>query len=310
VPDLLKELQCGFFCRGIDMQLFNTMIRTARMTGDTKAPVLGGNSMAAHALRQMVIIAAGSFDPVQLCGAGGTGFVDLAQAIHEQSEHRTEPFVDASQGDLGDDHFAIRWVGTLFLGDVSRLSRLVQASLLEWMDSPDGATVRVISAQSPQIASACHILPELQAKLTVVSIPFPALQQRQDDIPAILQRLWATSSFPLPPIFNRSAWAAVLQHDWSGNFGELKEFSEKMSRQYGGRSVSSEEILRALGGNSNGFGRMPSSNLRQHLAEEEKLFLIEALLRSRGVVQQAATLSGLKRTTFLAKMKRHGLARL
>lgn len=292
------------------MQMFNNMIRTARMAGEANAPVLGGNSMAAHALRQMVLLAAGSFDPVQLCGVGDGGSADLARVIHEQSDDHDEPFVDASQGDLGDDHFAICWQGTLFLGDVSRLNRDVQVSLLDWMDSRDGEMVRVISTQPEQIASVCRIIPELQSRLTMVSISYPSLAQRCDDIPIILQRLWATSCFPLPPIFNRRAWASVLKHGWSGNFGELKEFAEKMSHQYGGRSVGSEEIERALGSGTKRTQCRPDFNLKQHLAEEEKLFLIEALLRSRGVVQQAAMLSGLKRTTFLAKMKRYGLARL
>jgi DNA-binding NtrC family response regulator len=291
------------------MQMFNNMIRTARMAGDTKAPVLGGNSMAAHALRQMVMLAASSTEPIQLCGVGGAGFVDLAQAIHDLSDLHDEPFVDASQGELGDDHFAIRWRGTLFLGDLSRLGRPVQNALLDWMDSSDGELVRIISAEPEDIAAVCRIVPELWAKLTALTIPYPALAQRKDDIPIILQRLWATSSFPLPPIFNRSAWASTLEHDWAGNFGELKRFAETMSHRYGGRSVSSDEIRRALGVDAERQKPQTSINLKQHLAEEEKLFLIEALLRSRGVVQQAAMLSGLKRTTFLAKMKRHGLAR-
>ena len=50
-------------------------------------------------------------------------------------------------------------------------------------------------------------------------------------------------------------------------------------------------------------------NLKAHLDDEEQRFIQSALVQAGGVVQHAADLAGLKRTTFVEKMKRHGINR-
>jgi DNA-binding NtrC family response regulator len=284
------------------MQTFNSMIRTARMASESKAAVLGGNSMAAHMLRQMVLLAAQSGEAVQITGADAAGHIDLARAIHGQSSAATDGFIDASRDDLI-SHDRVATGQTVFVGDVSRLSAQSQEALLT-------CTARMVSTRPESIADAAKICPHLQAKLSKFSIPYPPLAARKDDIPIMLQRLWAGSSYPLPPVFERTAWSCMLSHGWPGNFGELRRLAERLSRDFGGRTVDADNVRSLLRGGSPAKAPPRSFNLKDHLAEEEKLYLIEALLRSHGVVQQAATLSGLKRTTFLAKMKKHGLARM
>ncbi|MEQ1538929.1 MAG: helix-turn-helix domain-containing protein, partial [Sphingorhabdus sp.] len=90
----------------------------------------------------------------------------------------------------------------------------------------------------------------------------------------------------------------------------LRDFASKAIRLFGGRNVSAEQVRRLLGGHSEQQLRQSGFDLKQHLAQEEKLFLIEALLRSNGIVASAAELAGIQRTTFIAKMKRHGLAKI
>lgn len=53
----------------------------------------------------------------------------------------------------------------------------------------------------------------------------------------------------------------------------------------------------------------PGFNLKAYLDDEEMRFIESALVQAEGVVQHAADLSGLKRTTFIEKMKRHGISR-
>jgi DNA-binding NtrC family response regulator len=286
------------------MQKFTAMIDAARTEIASPEPLLAGNSVAAHALRQMVSLAARSTSPVQLAGGQAGDHIRMARAIHDASAQCADPFVDAANSRLEEDHFAIDWQGTLFLGNVGRLDSAVQAALLDWMDSDCGLDVRVITTyQETALADA-----SLDARLAAFAIPCPALNSRREDISAMLQRLWAQSSHPLPPIFERSAWSVLMEHDWRGEFDELHDFADKASRLYGGRRVGMEQIRRLLGYPSAVGLDTPGFSLKQHLAQEEKLFLIEALLRSDGVVQAAASRAGLKRTTFLAKMKRYGLA--
>jgi DNA-binding NtrC family response regulator len=291
------------------MQQFDQMIRIARETNDSPEPVLAGNSVAAHALRQMAAIAAQSLEPVLLLGADESTQTDIAKVIHNQSALSAELFVDGSQGQMSADHLAVRWHGTLFLGNVGRLTQSVQHALLAWMESSDGQNVRIISAGQEPADMLRPIIPELQSRLSTLTIPYPPLAQRSEDVPIILQRLWANGTYPLPPILERSAWSAILAHGWPGNFAELQAFADKSARLYGGRQVTADHVNKLLGRDIAREIERQGFSLSQHLAQEEKLFLIEALLRSGGVVQAAANSAGLKRTTFLAKMKRHGLAR-
>jgi transcriptional regulator of acetoin/glycerol metabolism len=90
----------------------------------------------------------------------------------------------------------------------------------------------------------------------------------------------------------------------------LRDFSEKASRLHGGKRVSTDQVRKSLGQYAARELARGDFSLKQHLAQEEKLFMIEALLRCSGNVQSAAGLAGIKRTTFLAKMQRHGLARI
>lgn len=298
----------NFFSRGTQMYQFDSMIKSARRATQASEPVLAGNSVYAHALRQMVSLAAQSIEHVQLTGPAGSGFLPLAQAIHDRSAQANECLVNADCQVMSDDHFAIRWRGTLFLGHVGRLSLPVQQALLDWMESEDGQHVRVISSARDDDDPG-RTITRLQKRLTMLTVPFTPLAQRKDDIPIMMQRLWAEGSHPLPPLFERQGWNELLAYDWPENFAELCTFAEKASRLYGGRPVGADQVRKMLGQQVARELAKPDFNLRQHLAQEEKLFLIEALLRCKGIVSDAAQLAGINRTTMLAKLKRHGLAK-
>jgi DNA-binding NtrC family response regulator len=279
---------------------------------EPETPILAGNSIAAHALRKLVMLAASSNQPVLLTGPKGSAKAALAKAIHAQSQFASDPFIDTDCLQVTQDHFAIRWEGTLYLSDIGQLSAVGQCALVDWQDSEDGKFVRLIASTSESLTAKVErgeFDRKLQARLTTLSIPCPTLAQRKHDIPAMLQRLWAADLSGLPPIIDRDAWGCLLAHSWPGNLAELHQFAAKASRLHGGRKIPVEQVESLLGKRASRQLRNPHFNLKEHLAQEEKLFLIEALLHSEGVVQAAAQRAGLKRTTFLAKMKRYGIMR-
>jgi transcriptional regulator with AAA-type ATPase domain len=141
------------------MHPFNNMISLAQESTSATAPVLAGNSFEAHALRQLVAIAAKTQAPVQLTGPTGSGHLDIAKAIHDLSSLASEPFVAADNEQMSEDHFEIRWEGTLFLGDVGHLSHSVKNALMEWMASPYGANVRVVTNHTSTAMGIGHTSP-------------------------------------------------------------------------------------------------------------------------------------------------------
>jgi DNA-binding NtrC family response regulator len=288
---------------------FDRFGQSPRAVPGTASPLLAGSSLSVQSLRQLLALAAESADPVLITGPAGAGKRILAKVIHAHSPFANCPFVETSGGSFATDHLAARWQGSCYLQDVQSLPVPAQHRLLAWLDSSQAQTVKLI-ASSDGRDDGDRIIAPLRIRLHRLRVPCPALAQRREDIVAILQRLWTTERDHAPPIFDQEAWAALLNHVWPGNYRALEAFAGKTSRLFGGRNVSAEQVRRLLGGHSEKRLDCNNFDLKQHLAQEEKLFLIESLLRSNGVIASAAGIAGLKRTTFIAKMKRHGLARI
>jgi DNA-binding NtrC family response regulator len=288
---------------------FNPMIHSPRALPDSASPLLAGDSMSAQSLRQLLALAAGSADPVLITGPAGAGKRALAKIIHAHSPIAAYPFIETSGGSFNADHLAAHWDGIYYLSQIQSLSIPAQHQLLKWLDSAQGQTVKLI-ASSDGRDDGDRIIAPLRVRLHRLRVPCPALSQRRADIAIMLKRLWAADHNHIPPIFDQAAWATLANHQWPGNYRALEAFANKTARLFGGRNVSADQVRRLLGGHSEKRLDCRNFDLKQHLAQEEKLFLIESLLRSNGVVAEAAGMAGLKRTTFIAKMKRHGLARI
>ncbi len=161
--------------------------------------------------------------PVLLVGETGTGKDLAARAIHQVSSRRPKPFVavncaalphdlveselfghrrGAFSGATGDHHGLFRAAdgGTLFLDEITEMKPNVQAKLLRVLQQhavrPIGSTaeipvdVRIIAAtnQDPQTAVAQGVLrQDLYYRLCVHTIPFPALRDRLQDIPSLVE---------------------------------------------------------------------------------------------------------------------------
>lgn len=291
------------------MYQFDRMIQGSRAVPEAASPLIAGNSVSAQSLRQLLALAASSADLVLITGLAGVGKHTLAKVIHAHSPRASHPFIETSGSSFNTEHLAASWEGTYYLRNIQLLPVPAQHRLLHWLDSDNAKDVKLI-ASSDGRDDGDRIIAPLRIRLHRLRVPCPALIQRRGDIAVILQRMWAEDHDHVPPILDREAWAVVKGDAWAGNYRALRDFAGKSLRLFGGRNVTHEQIRRLLGGHSERQLTAQNFDLKQHLAQEEKLFLIEALLRSNGVVASAAGLAGLQRTTFIAKMKRHGLARI
>lgn len=291
------------------MYQFDRMIQGSRAVPEAASPLVAGNSVSAQSLRQLLALAASSADPVLITGPAGAGKCTLAKVIHAHSPLSACPFIETTGSSFNTDQLAARWQGVYYLRNVQLLPVPAQHRLLRWLDSENAKNVKLI-ANSDGRDDGDRIIAPLRIRLHRLRVPCPALIQRRGDVAVILQHLWAQEYDHVPPILGSEAWAVVCNDPWVGNYRALREFAAKTLRLFGGRNVTADHVRRLLGGHSERQLESKSFDLKQHLAQEEKLFLIEALLRSNGVVAAAAGLAGLQRTTFIAKMKRHGLARI
>jgi Nif-specific regulatory protein len=197
---------------------------------------------------------------VLITGASGTGKSALARAIAANSPRASGPMVDLNcaaipeallEGELfGAEPGAYTGAtkrlpgkvaaargGTLFLDEVAELSPPAQAKLLQLLQEkryyPLGATtpvladVRVISATNADLKERIaqrRFREDLFYRLAVLPIRVPALDERRDDIPALVERCCAEAcerhGIPALGVTRRALWAC-REAPWRGNVREL-----------------------------------------------------------------------------------------
>lgn len=196
-----------------------------------------GCSPAVRALENIVEHIASTLDPVLILGEIGVGKHALAFRIHQLSSRLGQPFRDllcaqvtpetlellpkAGSGDLG----------TLALLEVADLSALAQERLAElYFDDQRrfSALPRLIATSARDLRQEVRqgrFRADLFCALSSVCLSVPALRFRKPDIPAFARhylQAYAEAFGREQPELSDNALAFLSQHEWPGNFHELK----------------------------------------------------------------------------------------
>jgi DNA-binding NtrC family response regulator len=257
----------------------------------------------------------------------GVPVVPLARFIHERGPRWEAPFVVADCASASPDSAigllfgceqdrCIGWLrsalhGTLLLRDLPSLPRPAQAELAAVLSRPPraAAEVRVIAtARMPleELRTRDAVDPGLFDLLSANSLVVPALRNRREDLPSLvlLSIDRACRVLAVDPVgIEREAMGALVQHDWPGDVAELALLIELAVGRAEGRTIRLKDLPR-LTPNATIEGSDPFSGT---YAEIERRLLEHALCRAGGNKSEAARMLGLKRTTFLDKLRRYDL---
>ncbi len=256
--------------------------------------------------------------------------------------HEKGAFTSADRRRIG--RFELADTGTIFLDEIGELAPGVQVKLLRVLQERafvrvgGGETirvdVRVVAATNRDLDVATQqgrFRTDLFYRLNVVPIVMPALRDRLDDIP-LLADLFVKRYGRRPngqQVRLASGTIAALQaYPWPGNVRQLENAIERAIVLSAGRPVLTREdfgfladrvpegeaLIASLPPVSeplSGAGApvpldLPPEglDLNQVVSDVEKKLMLQSLQITRGNKKRAAELLGLKRTTFLEKMKR------
>ena len=298
-------------------------------------------SPAMEACLQQARMVAATDTRVLITGESGTGKELLARAIHRASSRRDGPFVAINCSAMAENlleselfghekgaftgahrsHqglFQAAEGGTLLLDEIGdmpvrlqvKLLRVLQEQQIRRVGSTDAILVnaRVLSATNQDLSDqmiAGRFREDLYYRLNVVHIRLPALRERREDVPLLVEHFLkqhAEETDGERKVYAPEAVELLVANNWPGNIRQLYNVVRQNVALSPTRIVSSEQVRSALGEQANA---LPSFS--QARDEFTRNYLSQLLQITQGNVSQAARLAKRNRTDFYKLLGRHQL---
>jgi two-component system, NtrC family, nitrogen regulation response regulator NtrX len=310
---------------------------------------LVGSGPAMTRLSAEIARAGASEARVLVFGESGVGKELVARALHRASPRSGKPFIEVNGAAIPDDLVESelfghvkgaftgatedrkgKWEqadgGTLFLDEIGDMSPRAQSKILRAIQ--DGRVTRVGGTRTVEtdvriVAATNRDLPamirngqfreDLYFRLAVVPMHVPRLEDRREDIPALVahfaERLAARRG-RRPKSFQPDAVAELTRRSWPGNVRELQNVVERAvlmstSMVVGVEDLPADDVR--ISRATPAADILPGQTLADARDAFERKVLAKALAEARGNVSRAAERLGLDRTTLHRKLKALGI---
>jgi DNA-binding NtrC family response regulator len=276
-----------------------------------------------------------------ITGESGTGKDHLARLIHELGPRRDAPFLKIDCASLPQElveselfghergaftgavdrklgRLEMAGAGTIVLDEVAALSPATQSKLLRVLEERQferlGGTetitiqarlVALTNADLSRLVSDGQFREDLFFRLSVLTIPVPALRARPADIlplaEALLER-GARVHARTGVAFSEPVKKMLAMYSWPGNVRELRNAIERALVFSGGASLIPEDFPESVRAAESAYGVALRS-----LDDIERDAIRATLEGTRYKIGKSAQILGISRKTLLDKRKKYGL---
>jgi len=290
---------------------------------------------------------------VMLSGETGTGKSLLARLLHIHSGRAEDPFIAVHCGAIPDTlleselfghekgaftgavrmkkgKFELARNGTIFLDEISTISPAAQVKLLQVLqdgtfnrvggESELKTDARIIAATNTDLNAMSeqgNFRKDLFYRLNVFPIDLPALRERKEDIPILIEQLLKK----LNTVYGKEldgihsqAISGLKAYDWPGNIRELENVLERAYILESTKMLTPENFPVELFDSDDTAAMLPInthkslSEARQLAVEDfERHYLKELFLRTKGKVSLAAEEAGISTRQLNKLMNKHGI---
>lgn len=239
-----------------------------------------GDSLAIGAIKDIIEKVAPTDARVLITGSNGTGKELVAHWVHQKSQRSSAPFIEVNCAAIPSElieselfghvkgaftsavkdragKFEAANKGTIFLDEIGDMSLSAQAKVLRALqenkisrvgsDKDIKVDVRVLAATNKDLKKEIadgKFREDLYHRLAVILIKVPSLNDRREDIPALIDHFSqkiADEQGSVKKSFSAKAVQLLKGYDWTGNVRELRNVVERLII-LGGKEVTEEDV--------------------------------------------------------------------
>ncbi len=294
-----------------------------------------GESEKIKKVKELIDIVADKDISVLITGETGTGKELVARLLHIKSKRKSFPFQMINCATIPEPLFEAEIFGyekgaftgadkrkigkakladggTLFLNEISELSKEAQAKLLRFLEymeyEPIGSIktekvdLRIITAtnKDPEKLLESGILREdFFYRINGIRIHLPPLRERKEDIPLLCEyfiKSFSESNNLMVKKINNRVMEILLSYEWPGNVRELKSVLEKAVLLSESEEIEEEKLKDIIK-----MGK--KKDLKKAREEFERIYILETLIKNGWRIEKTAKELGISRSQLFRKMR-------
>jgi len=309
---------------------------------------LVGNHPLMKKLWKDVLKTAPTNATILISGESGTGKELIARAIHSHSLRAKEQFIQVNCAAIPEElieselfghekgaftgaterkigKFEQADKGTIFLDEIGDMSLKTQSKVLRVLEEGevqrvgsskiDKVDVRVIAATNKDLPKEIKIgnfRDDLYFRLNVVPLFSPALRDKKEDIPLLVDyfcRTFAEENNFKAKKFSDEAIKAMMKYPWKGNVRELKNVVERLIIMTESDVIEIKDMPEKIRGDMQIY--LPEAdkikNLKDFRDLAEKNFILTKLEENNWNISQTARAIETPRSNLYKKLEQYGI---